>query len=201
MSFFKKLLGQTSRKKTIQVEPHIYMKFKDTFNEGLTTGNGPTPPLPNRDDDENEYVCVIFTYAILLALGSYKIDDIKELKDDFEKHMEAKVGIVFTDERANLSKGRNLLLNKQYVGTFDESSKFSQKLFCCATEMGVDDKTELIILGDGARWISRIAETQYPNATLILDWWHLSARLGNCRLAQGQWTSPRRCPLLGTAVD
>ena len=94
-----------------------------------------------------------------------------------KKHIEAKVGIVFTDLRANISKGRNLLLNKQYVGTFHESDKFSEKLFCCATEMGVNDSTELIILGDGARWITKIAQTQYPKATLILDWWHLKERV------------------------
>ena len=44
-------------------------------------------------------------------------------------------------------------------------------------EMGVDECEELIVLGDGARWIWKIAETQYPKATLILDWWHLKERV------------------------
>ena len=95
-----------------------------------------------------------------------------------KKHIEAKVGIVFTDLRATISKGRNILLNKQYVGTFHPSEKFSEKLFCCAKEMGISDSTELIILGDGARWIGKIAKTQYPQATLILDWWHLRNESG-----------------------
>ena len=94
-----------------------------------------------------------------------------------KRYIEAKVGIVFTDERAEISKGRNLLLNKQYVGTCHTVSEFSQKLFCCAMEMGVDECEELIVLGDGARWIWKIAETQYPKATLILDWWHLKERV------------------------
>jgi len=93
------------------------------------------------------------------------------------KHIEAKVGIVFTDERATISKGRNILLNKQYVGSFHGSQKFSNKLYCCAKEMGIGDQTELVILGDGARWVNRIAQTRYPKATLILDWWHLKQRV------------------------
>ena len=43
--------------------------------------------------------------------------------------------------------------------------------------MGVNEETELIILGDGARWITKIAQTQYPFATLILDWWPLKERV------------------------
>ena len=94
-----------------------------------------------------------------------------------KKRIEAKVGILFTDQRATISKGRNILLNKQYVGTFHHSQKFSDKLYCCAKEMGIDDQTELVILGDGAQWVNRIAKTWYPDATLILDWWHLKKRV------------------------
>ena len=43
--------------------------------------------------------------------------------------------------------------------------------------MGVKKETQLIVLADGARWISQLAKTQYPQARLILDWWHLKKRL------------------------
>lgn len=43
--------------------------------------------------------------------------------------------------------------------------------------MGIGDQTELVILGDGARWVNQIAQTRYPKATLILDWWHLKHRV------------------------
>ena len=43
--------------------------------------------------------------------------------------------------------------------------------------MGVTDQSPLIILADGARWISQLAQRQYPKAKLILDWWHLKKRL------------------------
>lgn len=93
------------------------------------------------------------------------------------RFFEAKAGIVFTDERITVSKGRNLLLNKQYVGSCQSVLEFGERLFCCATDMGINKETELIILGDGARWITKPAKTQYPQATLILDWWHLSKRV------------------------
>ena len=62
-----------------------------------------------------------------------------------KKQIEAKVGIVFTDERAEISKGRNLLLNKQYTGTYQPVDVFGQRRFCCATEMGVSDNSEVTV--------------------------------------------------------
>lgn len=94
-----------------------------------------------------------------------------------KRFIEAKAAIVFTDDRVQVSKGRNLLLNKQYVGSCQTVKEFGEKLFCCARDMGVNDSTEHIILGDGARWITKLARTQYPNAQLILDWWHLNKRV------------------------
>ena len=43
--------------------------------------------------------------------------------------------------------------------------------------MGIDNQEQLVILSDGARWINKLAQTQYPKATLILDWWHLKRRV------------------------
>jgi len=43
--------------------------------------------------------------------------------------------------------------------------------------MGLTDQSQLIILADGAGWISQLAQRQYPKAKLILDWWHLKKRL------------------------
>merc|ERR1712096_367530 len=118
-----------------------------------------------------------------------------------KRFFEAKVGIVFTDQRIRVSQGRNLLLNKQYVGSCQSVSEFGKRLFCCATEMGVKKETELIVLADGARWISQLAKTQYPQARLILDWWHLKKTgRGNGRLANPSWAWSERCHQLGAAA-
>ncbi|MDP6598548.1 MAG: hypothetical protein QGI86_22130 [Candidatus Poribacteria bacterium] len=87
--------------------------------------------------------------------------------------MEAKVGIVFSHQLAIVGTNRPQLLNKQYVGTLQSVQAFSQQLFPLARRMGIDNQEQLVILSDGARWINKLAQTQDPKATLILDWWHL----------------------------
>jgi len=91
--------------------------------------------------------------------------------------LQAKAAIVFTNHRMAVSPGRNVLLNKRYVGRYLSVSELSRKLFSCVCRIGVTDQSQLIILADGARWISQLAHRQYPKAKLILDWWHLKKRL------------------------
>jgi len=89
------------------------------------------------------------------------------------RFMAAKVGIVFSHQLAVVGTNRRQWLNKQYVGTLQSVQAFSQQLFTLARSMGIDNQEQLVILSDGARWINKLAQTQDPKATLILDWWHL----------------------------
>ena len=59
----------------------------------------------------------------------------------------------------------------EYIEIYEQA--FSQQLFTMARSMGIDNQEQLVILSDGARWINKLAQTQDPKATLILDWWHL----------------------------
>ena len=93
------------------------------------------------------------------------------------RFMEAKVGIVFAHQLAVMGSNRRRLLNKQYVGTLQSVLEFGQQLFTTARGMGIDNQEQLVVLSDGARWINKLAQTQYPKATLILDWWHLKRRV------------------------
>ena len=93
------------------------------------------------------------------------------------RFMEAKVGIVFSHQLALVGTNRRRLLNKQYVGTLQSVQQFGQQLFTSARGMGIDNQEQLLILSDGARWINKLAQTQYPKASLILDWWHLKRRV------------------------
>jgi len=67
---------------------------------------------------------------------------------DFSK---PKSALCLLSKGLEFSKGRNLLLNKQDVGRCQSVSEFGQRLFCCATEMGVKKETELIVLADATR--------------------------------------------------
>ena len=115
------------------------------------------------------------------------------------RFMEAKVGIVFSHQLALVGTNRRQLLNKQYVGTLQSVPQFSQQLFTTARGMGIDNQEQLVILSDGARWINKLAQTQYPKASLILDWWHLKRRNGQ-RAARRQIEQPRWARL-GSTMD
>ena len=77
---------------------------------------------------------------------------------------------IFGHQLTVVGSNRRRLLNKQYVGTLQSVQQFSQQLFTSGRGMGIDNQDQLVILSDGARWISNLAQTQYPKATLILDW-------------------------------
>ena len=77
------------------------------------------------------------------------------------RFMEAKVGIVFSHQLAVVGTNRRRLLNKQYVGTLQSVQQFGQQLFTSARSMGIDNQEQLLILSDGARWINKLAQTQY----------------------------------------
>ena len=77
---------------------------------------------------------------------------------------------IFGHQLIVVGSNRRRLLNKQYVGTLQSVQQFSQQLFTSGQGMGIDNQDQLVILSDGARWISKLAQTQYPKATLIQDW-------------------------------
>ena len=43
--------------------------------------------------------------------------------------------------------------------------------------MGIGMYREVFILGDGARWISKIRKERFPGTVYILDWYHLREKL------------------------
>jgi hypothetical protein len=93
------------------------------------------------------------------------------------KYFEAKAAILFTDDRTRISERRNQLTHKQYVASCQSVKEFGESLLTSVTDFPVTEQTEHIILGDGAKWINRLAATQYPKAKFILDWWHLKKRV------------------------
>ena len=94
-----------------------------------------------------------------------------------KRFFEAKAAIVFTNEIGIVGSHRRVLLNKQYTATLESVEHFSEGLYTTAKAMGIHNQHELVILSDGARWITKLAKIQYPRATLILDWWHLKQRI------------------------
>lgn len=101
---------------------------------------------------------------------------------------EGKIGFLCTDEREPVGKkGRLRIPNKRYISTYENSAVFGSRVYAEAVKMGMLEYIEVIILGDGARWIREIRKQCFPFAMYVLDWFHLNRKV--CRAFR--YTFPR----------
>jgi len=61
-----------------------------------------------------------------------------------------------------------------YVAGLLSPDEFAVRLYAEAVSRGLEKAKEIVILGDGARWIWRVAQEYFPGAVQILDYWHAS---------------------------
>lgn len=90
-----------------------------------------------------------------------------------EKWKEIKLARVFKqDSILQLSTTRSEIKSSVYVGHLGSVETFLPKL-----ERHLTGYRNMVILGDGARWIWNWAEDNYPGATQILDYFHAKEKL------------------------
>lgn len=90
-------------------------------------------------------------------------------------YKEAKVGVIFSEsEHFSLSDKRNYIREKEYVATMNSRKKFSDLMYSSYCQKVGNLEHELVILGDGAKWIWSMSDYLYPNAIQILDFYHVS---------------------------
>lgn len=88
---------------------------------------------------------------------------------------EAKVGVVFWDaDHVKVSAKRKEIRRREYVGTLDSRKAFADQLFKCYASVVKQTPCQVVVLGDGAKWIWEMADEYYPNAIQILDFYHVS---------------------------
>ena len=93
---------------------------------------------------------------------------------------EGKIGFLCTDEREPVgNKGRLRIPNKRYVSSYENSAIFGSRVYAEAVKMGMLEYMEVIVLGDGARWIREVRKQCFPYAMYVLDWFHLNRKV--CR--------------------
>lgn len=68
---------------------------------------------------------------------------------------------------------------QSYLATLAEAERFGWHLWAEACRRGVNDTTEVVVIGDGAHWIWNLAAEQFPQATQIIDWYHASQYVWN----------------------
>ena len=93
---------------------------------------------------------------------------------------EGKIGFLCTDERESVGKkGRLRIPNKRYISSYESSAVLGSRVYAEAVKMGMREYMEVIVLGDGARWIREVRKQCFPYATYVLDWFHLNRKV--CR--------------------
>lgn len=114
-----------------------------------------------------------------LRRGSIEMEE-KEKKRKGDVYRELKVGVIFEAERG---RERSELAPEVWVDTPKENSMryvarrtaqgdFDQLLYGLACQSGLDQAKQVVILGDGARWIWKQAEEHFPGAIQIVDLYH-----------------------------
>jgi hypothetical protein len=99
-------------------------------------------------------------------------------EDGTAKTREAKLGCIFTQTKTN-EKGdpvrdRN---STTYFGAIETSDSFGKRLYMEALNRGVASAEEIVLIGDGAKWIWKLAEEHFPSAVQIVDIYHAKEHL------------------------
>ncbi len=91
---------------------------------------------------------------------------------------EAKLGCVFTQTKVD-EKGRPQRdeASTTYVGAIEPAGEFGWRIFGEAERRGLRRAAQVIIIGDGALWIWRLADEHFPGAIQIVDLYHAREHL------------------------
>jgi hypothetical protein len=103
-----------------------------------------------------------------------------------ETHKEAKIGSVYETALAKDAIAGDM----RYTGGFYPAEDLGKKLYVLALKRGLRTAQEVVVLGDGAKWIWNIARYHFPEAVQIVDWYHAEERLWSVgRSVYGEGTS------------
>ncbi len=116
--------------------------------------------------------------------GSVPMEE-AETKRQGDVYREIKVGAVFEGipgrERSELVPG--VFLDEpgpiEYVARRLTVEAFGRFLYALAQRCGVERAQEVVVLGDGARWIRHVVEDHFPQATQIVDLYHAREHVWN----------------------
>jgi hypothetical protein len=86
---------------------------------------------------------------------------------------EVKLGRLFAQSDCYNEKKRGVIKKSTYVAHLGCHEDFLEKF-----DREIRSKKELVAISDGARWIWDYWETYHPNATQILDYYHLIEKIG-----------------------
>jgi len=92
----------------------------------------------------------------------------------YEEWKEVKTGAIFEIEETE--KGIKSI-NKSYVSKIEDHLSFRKRIKAEAKRRCYKEAKEIIVIGDGARWIWDLAEKEFPLSVKILDRYHAKEHL------------------------
>jgi hypothetical protein len=125
--------------------------------------------------------------AVAVPMRLYSSMDGTSVHIEEEGFCEIRLGAVYTTQPTRSpTHPQRLQIRAQassFYVDFDEVETFGNQLWLEATRRGVSEAQEVIVIGDGAHWIWRIAEEHFAQATQILDWYHVTEYVWKCAAA------------------
>ena len=99
-------------------------------------------------------------------------------EDGTAKTREVKLGCIFTqtglNEEGEPERDKN---STTYFGAIETSDTFGRRLYMEATNRGVGLANQIVVIGDGAKWIWTLADEHFPGAVQIVDLYHARSHL------------------------
>ena len=98
--------------------------------------------------------------------------------NDGSSWRENKLGMCFSSDNISVrinKKGEEIgqIQKKEYTSYVGSVSEFKKYLFACAKRNGYGQYETTVIISDGAQWIHNMCKELFPDATHILDLFHL----------------------------
>ena len=111
--------------------------------------------------------------------------------DGSAKTREVKLGGVFTQTTVDHS-GRPIRdpASTTFVGAIEDAQTFGWRIYTEAVRRDLFQAKRVVVLGDGAEWIRNLADTHFPMAQRIIDFYHAKEHVNT--LCQTLFTRPDR---------
>ena len=115
---------------------------------------------------------------------------------------ENKTVIVFTNkDMVKRKDGGNIIVKKEYAAFIGSAEEFRGYVLSAAVNAGYGKVSEVVIIADGAAWIRNMAKELFPEATQILDLYHLKENIYTYAKHKFSQNEKKYVPWAEAAID